>query len=273
VPQSDPLESQVARELNRSGLEYRRDVGLAGSRVDFVVLGSWGGPVAALEVRQPSPGQAVDRLRIDLLLARTYAEFLRGIKVLVVTTDSLAALYLDNDAIVPVSGLVDRLRPLLQARSASAQAAALIQPDSTPTVFVSMPLAEKYVDTFARAIRPAAKAAGLVAVQLGHDPASGDIVSRIKDEIRAATFVLADLSESRPSVLHEYGFAEAVPRPVVAITSTGAAKLPFNVRNNTTHDYVRGNTAPLKRYLLKAFRKECRRFSKIPRLDQRNSPG
>jgi hypothetical protein len=256
VRQSDPLESQVARELDRAGFEYRREVGLAGSRVDFVVLGSWGGPVAALEVRQPTPGQAIDRLRIDLLLARTYAEFLRGIRVFVVTTDALAAHYSDDEAIVPISGLVNRLRPVLRARAASAQATALIQPASTPTVFASMPLAEEYVDTFARAIRPAARAAGLVAVQLRHDPTSGDIVDRIKREIRAATFVVADLSESRPSVLHEYGFAEAVPRPVVTITSTGTAALPFNVRNNSTHVYARGNTAPLKRVLLRAFRKE-----------------
>lgn len=256
MPQSNPLESRVVRELDREGIAYRREVGLAGSRVDFVVLGSWGGPVAALEVRQPTPGQAINRLRIDLLLARTYTEFLRGIRVFVVTTDVFAANFSEDEGIVPISGLVNRLKPLLQVRSASAQAAALIQPASTPTVFVSMPLAEEYIDTFARAIRPAARAAGLVAVQLGHDPASGDIVDRIKREIRASTFVVADVSESRPSVLHEYGFAEAVPRPVVAITSTGTAALPFNVRNNTTHTYACGNTAPLRRVLLKVFRKE-----------------
>jgi hypothetical protein len=251
------IQAEVEEELRHAQIAFQREVGLAGNRVDFLVLGPWGGPAAALQVREPRAGQAVDRLRVDLLLARTYAEFLRGIRVLVVTTDPLAALFPGDSGVVSVSSLIARLRPLVEVRTASGQAAALIQPASTPTIFVSMPLSEEYIDTFLKAIRPAAGSVGMVAVQVGHDPATGNIVDRIKSDIRASTFVVADVSEARPSVLHEYGFAEALRKPVVAITSTGHGTLPFNVRNNTTHEYVRGNSGPLRRILLKAFRKEA----------------
>ena len=251
------LQLEVVEELRRAQIAFQREVGLAGSRVDFLILGAWGGPAAALEVREPRAGQGVDRLRVDILLARTYAEFLRGIRVFVVTTDALASLFPGESGVVSVAGLVARLRPLVQVRTAGGQAAALIQPASTPTIFVSMPLSEAYIDTYVKAIRPAARSVGMVAVQVGHDPRSGNIVDRIKREIRSSTFVVADVSEARPSVLHEYGFAEALCKPVVAITSTGHGTLPFNVRNNTTHEYIRGNSGPLRRTLLKAFRKEA----------------
>ena len=67
--------------------------------------------------------------------------------------------------------------------------------------------------------------------------------------IRAAKVVVADLSDSRPNVLHEVGFAEALQKPVIQICSTPTANLPFNVRNNQTIKYSIGQAAKLRKRL------------------------
>ena len=58
-----------------------------------------------------------------------------------------------------------------------------------------------------------------------------------------------DVSDSRPNVLHEIGFAEALGKPVIQICSTGTNALPFNVRNNQTIPYSIGQTAKLRKRL------------------------
>jgi nucleoside 2-deoxyribosyltransferase len=64
--------------------------------------------------------------------------------------------------------------------------------------------------------------------------------------IRAAKVVVADLSDSRPNVLHEVGYAEALSKSIIQICSTPTKDLPFNVRNNRTISYKLGQTAKLK---------------------------
>ena len=61
--------------------------------------------------------------------------------------------------------------------------------------------------------------------------------------------IIADISESRPNVLHEVGFAEALKIPVIQICSTPINQLPFNVRNNQTIQYSIGQSARLRKKL------------------------
>jgi hypothetical protein len=116
-----------------------------------------------------------------------------------------------------------------------------------------MPFADEYIDTL-KAIRYAGKKVGLVTNRVDHDYEATDVVNKIKSGIMAARLVVVDVSTARPSVLHEYGYAEAIPRRIVAISSTPLSDLPFNVRNNTTMPYVRGNYVELRRGLLAAFK-------------------
>ena len=82
-----------------------------------------------------------------------------------------------------------------------------------------------------------------------HNGTAGNVVAQIQSMIRAAKAVVADLSDSRPNVLHEVGFAEALGKPVIQISGTPTAGLPFNVRNNQTITYSIGQTAKLRKRL------------------------
>ncbi len=58
-----------------------------------------------------------------------------------------------------------------------------------------------------------------VAIRIDKEHPLDDLVSRIKKEIRDAAFVVADLTDERPSCYFEAGFAEALPRPVIYVAS------------------------------------------------------
>lgn len=119
------------------------------------------------------------------------------------------------------------------------------------TVFAAMPFSENYDDVFFVAIAPASEEIGAACIRVDKDEFSGDIVARIKKHIQESIAVIADLSESRPNVLYELGYAHALGKPVVHITSTPTNELPFDVRNWNTIKYEPGRTHKLREVILK----------------------
>lgn len=117
------------------------------------------------------------------------------------------------------------------------------------TVFAAMPFSEKYDDVFFVAMAPASDEIGAACIRVDKDDFSGDIVERIKKHIEESIAVIADLSESRPNVLYELGYAHALGKPVVHITSTSTSELPFDVRNWSTLKYEVGRTHKLREIL------------------------
>jgi nucleoside 2-deoxyribosyltransferase len=65
----------------------------------------------------------------------------------------------------------------------------------------------------------------------------------IKDSIA----VIADLSESKPNVMYEVGYAHAMEKPTIHICSTPLKDLPFDVAHWNTIDYQQGQTHKLGR--------------------------
>jgi nucleoside 2-deoxyribosyltransferase len=109
-----------------------------------------------------------------------------------------------------------------------------------------MPFSGQYDDTFLVAIQPSALALKAAAERVDHAGRSGDVVQQIREMIKTAQVVVADLSESRPNVCHEVGYAEALGKPVVQICATPVANLPFNLRNNQTIAYQIGQASRLR---------------------------
>lgn len=78
-----------------------------------------------------------------------------------------------------------------------------------------------------------------VAIRIDKEHPLDDLVRRIKDEIARAQFVIADMTDERPSCYFEAGYAEALRRPVIyiaskeSVISTGkATKIHFDVHMN-----------------------------------------
>lgn len=68
--------------------------------------------------------------------------------------------------------------------------------------------------------------AGAIAIRIDKEHALEDLVGRIKKEIRSAQFVVADLTDERPSCYFEAGYAEALGKKVIYIASKHSVAKP-----------------------------------------------
>ena len=113
-------------------------------------------------------------------------------------------------------------------------------------IFAAMPFDKKYQDVFFVAMAKAAEKINAVCTRVDQEEFSGDIVEEIKNLIDKSVAVIADLSESKPNVLYEVGYAHAKPRPTVHICSTPFEELPFDVSHWNTIKYRQGQTYKLE---------------------------
>lgn len=239
------LEDQVERLLRDAKWKYEREVVVGATRPDFLVTTKNGDQII-VEVKSWD-ADTYNTARA-LNQAKRYRE-LSKVSAAIVVTKSGDSITSSDGGVTSARNLLAMLAEVslsLATRTTSKKA----QKSSTPpkkTVFASMPFAGRYDDTFLVAIAPAALAHGAIAERVDHSGSVGDVVPQIKAMIRAAKVIVADLSDSRPNVLHEVGYAEALGKPVVQICSTSESELPFNIRNNQTIAYTIGQSAKLKR--------------------------
>jgi len=73
--------------------------------------------------------------------------------------------------------------------------------------FVATPFSENFEDIFHYAIEPAVHNSGLLCERIDEQSFTGSIPERIKERIRSATLVVADLTDANPNVYLEVGFA------------------------------------------------------------------
>jgi nucleoside 2-deoxyribosyltransferase len=78
-----------------------------------------------------------------------------------------------------------------------------------------------------------------VAIRIDREQPLEGMVQRIKDEIRRARFVVADLTDERPSCYFEVGYAEALGKPVIPVASKQSimepgknTKIHFDIHQN-----------------------------------------
>lgn len=107
-----------------------------------------------------------------------------------------------------------------------------------PKVFVVMPIqGEKHGDQEQQriyreyderfeTIETVVSDAGGVAIRIDKEHPLEDLVGRIKKEINVSVFVVADLTDERPSCYFEAGYAEALGRPVIYVASKQSVSKP-----------------------------------------------
>lgn len=83
---------------------------------------------------------------------------------------------------------------------------------------------------------------------------AGRITDRLLTELRSATICIADLTENKPNVMWELGFAMALEKPTIIVTQS-VATLPFDIKDMQSIEYSRNRlsatlAAPLRQSLL-----------------------
>jgi hypothetical protein len=113
---------------------------------------------------------------------------------------------------------------------------------------------------------------GGIAIRIDKEHALDDLVGRIKREIQDCGFVIADLTDERPSCYFEAGYAEALKRPVIYVASKQSVERPgantkihFDIHMSINF-FV--NLKELKERLTKAIEKnKAKLFSAAPERD------
>jgi hypothetical protein len=97
------------------------------------------------------------------------------------------------------------------------------------------------------------------AIRIDKESPLDGLVDRIKEEIRKASFLVADLTDERPSCYFEIGYAEALGVPVIHVASKQSVKHPgtptaihFDIHKNVNFFT---NHAELKEKLRRSFEK------------------
>jgi hypothetical protein len=100
--------------------------------------------------------------------------------------------------------------------------------DRKRRVFVALPFAEEFQNVYEFGVYPAVRNCGLICERVDETHFTGDILARIRGGIEAADLVIADLTEGRPNVYLEVGYAWGRGVPVIFIAKKGE-KLHFDV--------------------------------------------
>lgn len=129
------------------------------------------------------------------------------------------------------------LRPRSVSRDALAGAATSAIPVAPPppvekkVAFVAMPFSEEFEDVWEFGIYAPIRRCGYACEKVDVSAFAGDIVGRIREGIESARFVIADLTQERPNVYLEVGYAWGLKKPVILLAREGQ-KLHFDLSHH-----------------------------------------
>jgi len=95
-------------------------------------------------------------------------------------------------------------------------------------IFVALPFSEEFQNVYEFGIYPAARNCGFICERVDETHFTGDVLKRITGGIEAADLVIADMTEGRPNVYLEVGYAWGRSIPVIFVAKKGE-KLHFDV--------------------------------------------
>jgi hypothetical protein len=120
--------------------------------------------------------------------------------------------------------------------------------ESKEHVFVAMPYTTHFQDVYEFGVYNPIRDCGYICEKLDQVSFTGDILQRIQERIRGAKFVVADLTDARPNVYLEVGFAWGCKKDVILIAEKNE-KPHFDVVTHRTIFYE--NISQLSRDLKK----------------------
>jgi hypothetical protein len=99
-----------------------------------------------------------------------------------------------------------------------------------PRIFVLMPFAGEFLDVYVLGIREVGEKLGFTVDRADDIEHNGNILDVVKQKIRQADILVADMSTRNANVFYEIGFAHAVNRPTVLLCRN-TDTVPFDLQS------------------------------------------
>jgi hypothetical protein len=239
--QEKDFEEIIAAQLRGAGIKFATQKALAGLAPDFIVYAPDGRQFIVEIKNWDFPGLTMEASR----QAQHYQDAMNVDGAFVVIPGLKRNL--PSKGVVTLDGLVPALQAELEATKRRSNAPEATDVDKL--VFAAMPFAPQYEDVFFIAMSYAAAQVGAVCDRVDRREFQGNVVDEIQSMIRRSIAVFVDLSEAKPNVLYETGYAHALKKPCIHICSTPLDKLPFDVLQWKTTKYNPGQIHKLGKEL------------------------
>jgi hypothetical protein len=118
-----------------------------------------------------------------------------------------------------------------------------------PFVLVLMPFAKEFNDVYTFGIKGAAEDVGAYAERVDEQIFEERILDHIFEQIEKADVIVADMSGQNPNVFYEVGYAHALKKTVVLLTSN-VNDIPFDLKHHQ-HIVYSGQIGSLRADLVK----------------------
>ena len=239
--QEKDFDKIIADQLRDAGIKFDKQKALAGLAPDFIVYAPDGRQFIVEIKNWDFPGSTAEASR----QVQHYQQAVKADGVFLVIPSLKRNL--PAKGVFTLDGLLPALRAELETTKTRSN-----PPEATnidKLVFAAMPFAPQYEDVFFIAMRYAAEQAGAVCDRVDRREFQGNVVEEIHRLIRKSVAVIVDLSEAKPNVLYETGYAHALKKPCIHICSTTVEKLPFDVAQWKTTFYQPGQTHKLAKEL------------------------
>lgn len=241
----DDLAKAIANVLRARKFKFQQEPAMGGVQPDFVIEHDDGQKTVVEAKSWPSTEKAITRAADQV--AR-YRQLTGADHVLIVLPEGPK-----RKRIPEVIGLAElgvALDKLRAARSRSMRNPSVRfkrgAKKQERVIFAAMPFQVEYDDVFFVAMVGAAKDLDATCVRVDQEEFVGDIPARIRKEIKRSAAVIADVSGASPNVLYEAGFAHALNKPTVHICCTPLNRMPFDISQQNTLTYNKGQTYQLK---------------------------
>ena len=243
IDRESELVELMSGVLSRTNAEYRQGVYVGGTVPDFYIVSPSTGSTSIFEVKawEASP-ENINRAQN---LAQKYVTA-SGADHAFIILEGLSSTDFSKGIVAPADlGRVVESEEIKERRAPEGLPP-IIGESPERKIFAAMPFQGHYDDTYFYAMQPAALHNNAQCIRVDYQRYSGDIVTKIKELINDSVALIADLSESRPNVFYEMGYAEGLNKPIVQICSTPIEEIPFDVRNNKTIPYNIGQVSKLE---------------------------
>ena len=239
--QEKDFEKLVADQLREAGIKFATQKAIAGLAPDFIVYAPDGRQFIVEIKNWDFPGLTTEASR----QAQHYQDAMDVDGAFVVIPSLKRSL--PSKGVVALDGLVPALQAELETTKSRSNPPSATNVEQL--IFAAMPFAPQYEDVFFIAMRYAAEQVGAVCTRVDRREFQGSVVEEIQKLIRKSIAVFVDLSEAKPNVLYETGYAHALKKPCIHICSTPLEKLPFDVLQWKTTKYNPGQIHKLGKEL------------------------